>query len=440
MLFSTFRLPVSGINLGNSDTDAIIGTVTPTLMDTSAVFLRVTDMSRPYGVFTYNLEGTIATYVDETGIIQIEDFLVSPFGTVATMDVGDALFIRPFLNTVPTAYTRVYFRVSTPGVGTYSIAVRRYNATTETWDLQTITADTTSNFTVAGIGYIEFTSNVHDSTRLQQQDGAKQFWTKFEIATLTAITTAPVIDAIWFATSGTGVNLFIPSEPGITISFSATFINANTYYVVVADTASVGWNVLSKIADDIPVVFKWEYYNSSGVWTALTPVRDETNGLSTAVTNAEVRWPIPADWSSMTLSWTSDTTGNIITRTGFLHRLIPANPNIAVLQTTEDASIALVQLGASHSAGLPLNPGTIDYLTYDIRGATSTTPVTFGIANATSGKMSTVTIAVNRASSFADSGRKLNITDLAFANDDEFMLFHLAGGNLSDFELRLHTA
>jgi len=140
------------------------------------------------------------------------------------------------------------------------------------------------------------------------------------------------------------------------------------------------------------------------------------------------------------MSLTSDTTGTVLTRTGYLHRMVPVNANTTVVQTVGAAVIRFVKLGAANSSGIPVSAGTLDYLTYDIHGMISATDVTLGLVNATSGKMSTATIAASCRSSFADTGHKLNITDLAFNNDDELMLFHLSGGNLTDFELRLHTA
>ena len=56
MLFSTFRLPVSGITLGTNDTDTIIGSVTPALADTTAEFIYVSDITFPTEVMAYNLE------------------------------------------------------------------------------------------------------------------------------------------------------------------------------------------------------------------------------------------------------------------------------------------------------------------------------------------------------------------------------------------------
>lgn len=440
MLFSTFRLPVSGIHLGNGDTDTIIGTVNPALADSSDEFLRVTSVGHPVGIFTYNLEGTIATYTDESALMTVEDYLVNPFGTATTMDAGDAIFIRPYLTTAATSYSRIYFDITTPGVGSYAIAVRRFNESTETFDLQTITADTTSAFTVGGVGYVEFTSNTHGSTRLQQQDASKHFWTKIEIATLTSVTTAPVIASIWFKTSGSGVNLFNTTvSDSLTIRASTSFIAGDAYYLAVDDTVPIGWNVVSKAADDIPVSYRWEYLNSSGNWSALVILRDETNGFTSAVTNAAIRWLLPSDWTSMTLSLMSDTTGTTSTRTGFIHRMLPVDSNLAIVQTTGAAVIRYVRLGASRSDGIPLTAGTLDYITYDIFGATSATNVSLGFVNSTTGKMSITTISANRRSSLEDPGNKRNLLDLVFNADDQFMLFHLAGGNLTDIELRLHT-
>jgi len=138
-------------------------------------------------------------YTDETTVVTDDNPTpISPFGTTTTMDAGDALFVRPFLTTAAVTYSRIYFNVSTPGVGNYSIAIRRFNPTTEVWDIQTIATDTTNGLRNAGVSYIDFTSTVHGATRLQQQDAAKQFWTKIEVATLTSVTTAPIINSMWF--------------------------------------------------------------------------------------------------------------------------------------------------------------------------------------------------------------------------------------------------
>jgi len=414
--------------------------VTPALIDTNEEILYISDITYPDGVTTSNLEGTIATYIDVSSIVP-DATVVQPFGSVATMDVGDALFLHPFLATAVTAYSRIYVDVSTAGVGTWAISIKRYNATTDFWETQTITTDNTNAFRTAGVNYIEFTSTVHGATRLQQSDSVKNYWTKIELVSLTSVTTAPAIDAIWTKTSGTGINIFGTVTAGLLTIFSSNvFVSGSSYFLATSDTAPVGWNVVSKNADDFPVTYKWQYYNSSSVWTDLTTVRDETGGFDTAVTNAEIRWAIPTDWTSMTLTLTSDDTGTTVTRTGYLHRMIPVSPSTSVVQVVGEAVINFVKLGSANSSGIPLNAGTIDYLTYEIYGTTSTSDVVLGLTNSTTGTMSTATIAANRSSSFDDTNHKLDITNLALADNDELMVFHLSGGNLSDIELRLHTA
>jgi len=169
--------------------------------------------------------------------------------------------------------------------------------------------------------------------------------------------------------------------------------------------------------------------------------RDETSWfVNAAVANAEVRWTIPGDWTSQTYNITSDSTGVTTAFTGYLHRMIPSNSVTSAVKIIGNSVINYVKLGSANASGLPFNPGTLDYITYDIHGRTFTTPVVLGFVNATTGRMSTTTIAANRQSSFSDTGHKLDVPDLAFNNDDEFMLWHLSGGNLTDLELRLYTA
>ena len=398
MLFSTLRLPVSGITLGNDGTDTIIGSVTPALIDTIEEILCISDITYPDGVTTFNLEGTIATYTDVSSIVH-NATVVQTFGTVATIDVGDALFLHPFLATAVTAYTRIYVDVSTPGVGTWAISIKRYNSTTDAWETQTITTDNTNAFTTAGVNYIEFTSTVHGATRLQQSDSVKNYWTKIELVSLTSVTTAPTIDAIWTKTSGTGINIFGTVTAGLLTIFSSNvFVSGSSYFLATSDTALVGWNVVSKNADDFPVTYKWQYYNSSSVWTDLTTVRNETGGWDSAVTNAEIRWAILTDWVSMSLTLTSDTTGTVLTRTGYLHRMLPVDSNTSVVQTVGNAVVCFVKLGSANSSGIPLNAGTIDYLSYEIYGTTSTSDVVLELTNSTTDKMSTATITANRSS------------------------------------------
>ena len=146
------------------------------------------------------------------------------------------------------------------------------------------------------MNFIEFTSTVHGATRLQQSDTAKNYWTKIELMSLTAVTTAPAIDALWIKTSGTGINLFSTTTTGSLSIFSAdVFVSSSSYYLAISDTALVGWNVTSKAANDIPITYKFQYLNSSSTWTDLTTFRDETGGFDLAVTNAEIRWAIPTD-------------------------------------------------------------------------------------------------------------------------------------------------
>lgn len=170
---------------------------------------------------------------------------------------------------------------------------------------------------------------------------------------MTTVTTALAIDALWIKTSGTGTNLFGTTTTGsLTIFSTDVFVSGSAYYLAISDTAPVGWNVTSKAADDISVTFKWQYLNSSSTWTDLTTFRDETGGFDSAVTNAEIRWAIPTDWVSMSLTLTSNTTGTVLIRTGYLHRMLPVDSNTSVVQTVGNAIVYFVKLGSANSSGI----------------------------------------------------------------------------------------
>jgi len=257
---------------------------------------------------------------------------------------------------------------------------------------------------------------------------------------LTSVTTAPVIDAIWFQTSGSGANLYDTVAVGSrTIITSIVFITGASYYLAISPSPVRGWNVISKSADVNPVTMKWQYYNSSGTWVNLPMLRDETGGFDDVSTNAAVRWSIPSDWASTALTLVDDTTGDTHTSTGYLHRLIPVSSTVALVQDNGNSALHFVPIDSTHTQGIPVNAGTLDYLTYAINGAISSTAVSLGVANTRTGQMSTATIAANRRTSFADTNRRLELANLTFAEDDELVIYHLSGGTLTDCELRLHS-
>lgn len=65
----------------------------------------------------------------------------NPFGTSATMSLGDAFYFRT-LNNIDTHV--LYAQVSTQGVGTWTMSLQEWNATTDQWETVTGLLDTSS--------------------------------------------------------------------------------------------------------------------------------------------------------------------------------------------------------------------------------------------------------------------------------------------------------
>ena len=61
----------------------------------------------------------------------------------------------------------------------------------------------------------------------------------------------------------------------------------------------------------------------------------------------------------MSLTLTSDTTGTVLIRTGYLHRMLLVDSNTSVVQTVGNAVVYFVKLGSANSSGIPLNAGSV---------------------------------------------------------------------------------
>lgn len=442
----TFDLPVSGPTLGSDGTDLMLGLESTQFINSIANIRLINNVAIPNQGFAFNMRAPTALYEDIVmGYLGYKgSHPFAPFGVIADMGIGDGLFLAPESLIAPTAYSRIYFNVTTAGVGTWDIVVKRFNTTNDMWEIQTLTTDTTNAFRTAGMGYIEFDSSVHGALRLQQQDFARRYWTSITLSSKPTVTTAPKIDQIWLAFD-TGVSSFVVSEAGSHTIKAAEeqYVTGSTYYWLNHANPFYGINIASRGADSASVVYKYQYLDSGAVWTDLVPLHDTSNGFSAVsrppdgVIKFRVRWAIPANWTSQTLSLTGAGLG--ATQTGYHLRIIPADPSTRVLLTTGQTDLSLALLDRANPLGVAMKAVTLEYLTYDIRGSVPTADVVLGVANVTTGIMRTVTLPAASRNSYALTGSRVPLSSsLVFNDNDVLAVVHLTDNVITNAVLRLH--
>ena len=420
-------VPLSNIT-NSDDEDVRYGTIPATAI-TAATWRSHTYQTG--AVTTYDQSTGTGLYTDRTTTVALGTGTgMQVFGTTGTMTAGDALFVRP--QAADRQFNRVSFRVTTPGVGTWTIRVQRYNAGTDAWENQTISTDTTDAFRNAGVGYIEFTSTVFDAERLQFGE-TKYPWTKIELLSVSSVTTAPSIDRLVLSNPDFISRNILPSvRDGNFSSFmTEIFPTDGSYFLITSPGRPVGSRLVISTLNSTVITTADEYYGSDGQWHALTVTNDPSNNYSTLGT-FEHRWLVPNDWVSMTLTHAS---GDV---TGFHYRhVITSVPSAFVVPAhIQESPRAL----GSTSSGMPLAFGaTVNHATYNVRGSTSATDVVYLIANATTGQSATFTIPANSRSSTELTNHRATLTGtITYVAGDEMLLAHLGGGALTDFELLLH--
>ena len=436
MAFSGFRLPVMGVNLGTGGTDVQIGSLTPQDITTASL---ISPSISAAGVVRVDNTGNNNVLDDVTTAALDGGAGTNVFGGSGTMTAGDALYIRPYGNVTTNAYGRIYFNVSTAGVGTWTIRVQRFNNTTDAWETQTIVTDTTSAFTVAGLGYIEFTDTVLGLERLNTGQ-TKYNWTKIELLTVTAVTTAPMINRCLPYLDGLNtidVTAAINSG-GVTVPF---ILPHTTSYMLFAMTAPpIGLETTRPTVDSPSIVYTLEYYRASDTsWQPLTTVRDETNLLTVvSATELSIRWQKPTDWTSTTLTIFNQSTQTNTVITGHIMRFRPtAAPTTYHTAGTMDARY--VGIAPAFGAGIPLKQETYEWATYHIRGTVSATPVALSVINLMTGVISNTSLTANFPDSILETGHKITFSpSFVAANNDELIFVQLSGGDISDVAFEMH--
>ena len=438
MAIAGFNFPISGPNAGTNGTDNMVGYITP--RDITAGYIMTNQLTAA-GVTTFNATSGVNTYTNVTTAATTGGAGVDVFGTTATMSIGDALYIRGDHNA--SVYGRIYFNVSVAGVGAaWTIRVQRYNSTTDAWENQVITTDTTNAFKTAGLGYIEFTDTVLGIERLQTGE-TKYAWTKIELLTFTSATTAPKINRCMITYDGMA-HLDKTAALNAGTSMGTSYLpRTDTAVMIVGTNTTLGMEIIRAVIDVPAVTYTFEYLRGAdNTWQPFTIVHDESSGLTIqSPTAASVRWAMPADWVSATHSGTNVLDGTSFSVTGFLFRWRPTANATSFATTAGTYDVQLDEMAHVHAGniGLPLKALNVDYLTYDIRGTVSTTDITWTFGNLTTGSVRSFTLPANQRNSAALTNHRLEINpNLVFNEGDELVVKHVAGGNITDFTVVVH--
>lgn len=428
MPFDTLSIPTLGMNNGIDGSDTFFGRIFPSPI-TGAYWVGNT--ATPDFVALRNKESASET-LDGANVNSTNGVGAA---ILADVDVGDSFFVA--LNN-SAAYGRIWFNVSTPGVGTWSIAVRRFDIASDAWINQTITQDTTNAFRTAGLKYIEFTDTVLGLERLQVGE-TKYRWTQIVVTSSTTVTTAPVINRIVVQVDGTLVRNITTNIISNTVFATSWLPTANTYILLAMANSPLGVEVTRPVADNPVVVWNPEFYQASdGSWPNTIMHTDETVNL-TVVSASEnsIRWDKGEEWTSTTLNLTDAATGTVTPVTGFLFRWMAYNSPTAV-GVPGRMAVRYVGLGTAGD-GIPMKACRYEYLTYEIAGTVPVTNTHLQLINITTGAVCHAIIGGGNSSSYYESQPRVLISpELTFSDGDEFTIQFLSADTSTNVSLHFH--
>lgn len=406
---------------------------------TSATYVSL--YATPGGVTVANASSGITTFDDLDTEIAEAGAGYAVWGAAGTMSNGDAFYIR---STGATAsWNQLVVRVSTPGVGTWGIRVQRFNSSTDAWETQTISSDTSTALHTSGIQTITFTSTAHDPERLKAGD-AKYRWTKFELVSLSGTpTTAPVIDRIRIRHDQTVlVDQTAMYRDGVMPAANESLVWAGDYFMWTFPTRLTGKEVQINSVSTLVAPRTRQYRSTGGVWTNLA-ANIEPEDLYTVLGAHRVRWVRPTDFDVVSYTLNNAHTGVDQTFVGCIVRInidsfaspafsAPAKATMAprLYDTTSAAETA-------HGAPMPAAT-TISYVTGWVGRNNSSTDSTIGVVNATTGLIGSFTIPAGQINSFDDATHRWELsTPVSYVAGDEMIMQYFVGGTLVDVHLHL---
>lgn len=430
-------IPVLSLTAGSNNDGAVIGDVLES--NFAAAFTDV-HIASTISVYRKDKVGSGFTFENVStaaGDDTVSDFL--PFGSNTQMSNGDELYLS-----CDTGIEEMFFRIATPGVWTGTIEIRySNNGQTANMLVQNVIDNTNGFRATAGIYRISFTvptDLVAFSPVPGEIPSAKWLVIK---ANTTAITTAPILTRVWlhcsdhtFINLSTGINQDIVSQgAGHPPSFFPA-LDSSTYYAF--SNAAFGMerdiyrrqdNVRERIA---------EYYATDNTWKPLQgwndPSDDYRNGPATQAatpTHYSVRWTVPSDWSSKSLTFGATTS------TGFWIRIRTTSVTTYQPAQTTLANVKAKQFGDANTAGVIVPVATtIRAITLDeplaISGTGSNELQIFNLTKGTS-----VSATIPASPSWPVN---IDVTDIALSANDKYGIFCTSGSRvLSSVPLIIHT-
>lgn len=434
-------IPVLSLTSGSNNDGALIGDVLET--DFAAA---LTDVHIADSILVYRKDKTGSGFIFEdvstpAGDDTISDFL--PFGSNTQMSNGDELYLS-----CDTDIEALFFRIATPGAWTGTIEIRYSNSgQTANMLVQNIVDNTNGFRASAGIYRISFTvpTDLVAFTPVPGEIPSKK-WLVIK-ANATAITTAPVLTRAWlhcadhdFIDLSTGINQDIISQGAGHPPNFFPIVDSATYYAfsnpafgMERDIYRRQDNVRERVA---------EYYANDNTWKPLQgwndPSDDFRNGPATQAATAtrySVRWTVPSDWSSKTLSFI--TNSGTVQKTGYWIRIRTTSVTAYQPAQTTLSNVSARQFGDANTEGIKVPVATtIRAITLDEPLAISGTGENIvQIFNLTKGTSVSATLPASPTWPL-----NVDVTDLALSVNDKYGMFVTSGSRvLTSTALTIHT-
>ena len=313
----TIRMAEISDHAGNAGDGIVRGFIyddTPSTMVSTSI-----EGPEPIGAFNLDLAGGNIDFTDyhvEAVSGVSNSFL--PWGTNATFSIGDCLYVSS-----SEPITQARFTIDTGAVWVSSSSGDQFEIRDSTDGVHpnrvlTITGDTSNGFRNTGTVTIDFVP----SDALPRQSWtpvpgliAAAEWICIAPKGYVSSTVSPKMSMTYLLGNGMDHNdiTTIYNAPMADGTFAVApnvvyFPDAETIFSLTAPAPILDIEVHQKSANYYNHI--WEYYSTSGVWTAFINVNDPSNGLkngpATLTVNPpelfHVRWQLPSDWDSVSLT------------------------------------------------------------------------------------------------------------------------------------------
>lgn len=391
MMLTLPRIPLVSPIAGTLNDGVLIGSI---LQSNPVATLTGQSLIPIIQVLRKDVTATGSTLTDITAAAtdaNTADF--NPFGTNITMSLGDAFYYRVAagLDTHD-----LYATIATAGVGTWGIKIQEYNVTSDAWEDVVGITDASNGFK-QGVGTykISYTTGAEGSIRLDDSS-PKHVWHKVVISSFTSVSVAPVLSRIFTADTAILYATILPAEILPRVMDCAPLI------VVSGPTMGLDITIATPASPNYTIA--WEYLADDNTYKPFTNVVDGTNGLTASAGNYAVRWTIPTDWSSKSIT---DVSG--VVHTGFIlcAQIISVATEGAVVPP--GITILARSFGTVLATGI-YHPAATSYTGANIfAGVPSATPQNISFANNINGKMATITVPANTSLTHLDFSSALAI-------------------------------